>query len=1624
MKRKSCILFLLFFTNCIYSQNYNWIIPNQPYLKMYLIKDGIYRINKTDFAASGINADNIDPRTIKVFYKGLQIPIFFYGEADGVFNDTDYFDFYGRRNYGGITNFYNSGSVENISYTTDEYYDLYSDTSVYWIGWGGTYGMRFSSYNYYSGVQYLFNYFYKRIHFENDLIYSLGEAYSDQDYRNFNNERFRGESWYWAKMLFQNQISSTFNSSYLYTAVPAKLKVFAYPYNIDTSTFNEHRLTFRINNILIDTLKTDNFNKLDTLINFPSAYLNSTSLNTILVKYTPPTNFTNGSIFLDNFDIYYPKQFVFDSNYISFSSELNDSSSKVFKIAGFIPSNELKIYDVLNNNIITTYTVSADTLIFSAKGNGKFEIVNKPITLKPFRIKQKQVPNLVTTSNGVDYLIIYNKLFETQAELLRAYRASHDNFRAVKVEIEDLYDIFNYGIENPVAVRNFVSYVWNNWTAPKVQYLCLFGRGSTDPKKCAATSQYFTNLVPVYGNPVSDGYFANVNQGTFMYYQQIAVGRLPVLTASEAQEVVNKIIAYESQPLDRWIKNTSFVTGGYNASDQQLFRTQANNIINSYLQPPPLSLDVTRVFLNDSSGLITFNYSDSIKNSINRGTLFMNYIGHAGNNYWDYTFDDPIVLSNGTKLPLIYSMTCFTGKYAEPNFRGWGEKFLLYPNKGAIGFIGSTGWGFVGSGNILHNYFTSALSQDTTRRIGEILKRATLLMSSDSLNYYSRNTVNSFNLIGDPASKLLLFPYPEFVITNTDYRLSTQSPEVGENIVLTVYPCNLGTFADSCKIRWLLIKNGSNNKFKDTIIRNFAFIDTLYYTFSLDTLADYSVKVILDIDNWYTREDPNNNSIIIPIPLVNYSFVPLKPIDNSVVIEDSVEFVGINPNINLARNTVKLLLQLDTTKNFNSPLLQTYVKNNFTSPITKFKIRVPILDTNLVYFWRLNTIVNNIDTVGWGALRRFSYNPSITIGQSIKNLDKRADNTSVLYDSLTTIYKKLSSQYNEGEASFLSFNAAGCELSSFTGNLVASSWGGDPWEPTYLLTNTIYTYLLRPYLDWGGLYFMKLSKVGGQILDSKHIYFSAASSSDSAVNYLNTFDTTHILMAVKLIPVGIGSTISQNLINKLKQFGSRKIDSVNINSWQRWSFISYRVSPDTIISENYSNTGWSPANSSLQPLFKYTNGTLSSTFGPAQYWYSINWNQTVFNGNYLFHDIYGINRNNQPVLLWSNYQNSILPLDTLNAYNFPKIKTVTKFGIDSVSGFSSPLLKSVKVKYTPPPEIALNINYCIKSDSIINNSDTLGFNITYYNVGFLNLYGSIRNFHTYSASNQKIILRSDTSYALLKIDSAINLKSSINLSGFNNIRKYNNTVDIFFEVQPIGNKNDYYYFNNKILNNVIVKSVPNQTSLELFSNGIRLQSGDYIRKEPEIIIKLIDNIIGTRNLFDTNDVKLFLNSQYIPYYLRNNYNPTLQLVTFDPFRKQISLQLKPILEYGINNLKLVLYSGIPNSYDTLSYNLQVTSDLLIKDLYNYPNPLKDFTNFVFTLTGDSKPASCKIKIYTVSGKLIKSIHFSGDIGYNQVYWDGKDDDGETIANGVYFYKIIIEGTYKKETEVKKLAILK
>jgi hypothetical protein len=1609
------------------AQNFGWITPNQTYLKMFICKDGIYRINKSDFTNAGISTSSIDPRTVKVYYKGNQIPIYFFGENDGTFDDTDWFDFFGQRNYGGLTNTYTEYNV--LAYTTDEYYNLYSDTSAYWIGWNGAYGLRYTDYLYSTSTPYPDNYYMKRLHFESDAVYSLGiNDNSGSDYRNFSNDKFLGEGWYWKTMLFQNLHTQTFTLSTLQTSAPTgKFKIFMQPITFSSTVSNEHCVAVKLNNNLIDTLKAEDLNRIDTTEVFSNTFLvNGT--NTLSIRYAPPSAFgSSAQIYLDNFDIYYPSKFQFDSNEVYFSNLTSDTTSRLFTVSGYVASNPLVIYDYKYGYRITNYTVSGDAISFTGKSDGSYRIVNKNITLKPNRIKQKSVPNLVSNSTGADWIIVYNKLFETQAEQLRAFRTSNDGFRTFKAEIEDIYDIFNYGMEDPVAVRYFLKNAYNNWATPKLSYVCLLGRGSLDPKGINNPQPYYQNLVPLYGNPYTDGYFANFNFNSFTYYHQIGLGRLPAYTVQEAQNMVDKIIAYASTPLDKWTKTSLFLSGGYTASDQQQDASRAEYLATTYLTPPPLSDYLKRVYLTDSTGAIKYNYKDSIINSINQGAIYLNYNGHSGNTYWDFSFDDPSVLNNGSRQPLIISATCFTGKAGEPSWRGFGEKFLIQQNKGAIGFISTSGWSFSLSGSTFNEYCLMGMKNNGYRRFGDIVKYASSSMSPDSSSFPVKNTINCYNLIGDPATKLLQPAHPEFNITAGDFTVSNNQPSLRENINLKVFPKNLGTYADSCKLRFQILKNQSAVYSKDTILRAFGFIDTINYYFHIDTTGNYTAKVTLDPDNWYPADNKTDNISSVSIVPKTLACIPLKPLDNQIVYNDTVTIVGVNPQVNLYGNSVKIMLQVDTSSAFNSPMLLSYFNNNPIGVTTKFNVPITNPDTNIVYLWRFNCILNNTDSTGWTAPRRFS----ISSGS--------------VPDSVLTIRKADMRNYSPDELLFTTFyDNNSIKLNNFKGSLMSSSYGGNPWDPTYFYINSkAYYFFYSNNEGYAGVYMAKISKVDGRVNNMVHIYMMSSTSNDSVVNFLNSVDTNHILAVVKTIPLYITQQFNAAAISAFHNFGSTKVDSVNLISWGTWSFISYNNPPLNTVSEAY-NAGYVPSNSYLYPDFRYPTGSVQNLIGPADKWNSFNWTSVIYPSTNLKFDVFGINRSNQQIKLASDLTSSgLVSLDTVNAYTYPYLSLVSKLSFDTTQtlaktqltgGTPSPLLKSLYVRYNATADLAVNYSSFVRSDSVITDKDSIGVYASYSNIGYKKCYGVIRNWYFYR-NNDKVIVKSDTVNQSLAPDSSSSIKTYLKFTGLQlPVRRFNEPVLISFEVLPLASQNEIYTYNNSITFPVIIKSSTSTASLNLYADGVLLQSGDFVKKTPELTFRYDSKENQEVPLYDTTLFKVYINDILYNTGFSVTERSTANTKSIDSKsistkadnEKHIALtqiSLKPQLNDGKNRISILHRFDPMQFFDSTNFVVEVSGDLRIKDLSNFPNPMRNMTTFMFNLSGlDVK--SCKVKIYTVAGRLIKTINASANIGFNQIFWDGRDDDGDALANGVYLYKVIIDGEGKTETNIQKLVILK
>ena len=107
----------------------------------------------------------------------------------------------------------------------------------------------------------------------------------------------------------------------------------------------------------------------------------------------------------------------------------------------------------------------------------------------------------------------------------------------------------------------------------------------------------------------------------------------------------------------------------------------------------------------------------------------------------------------------------------------------------------------------------------------------------------------------------------------------------------------------------------------------------------------------------------------------------------------------------------------------------------------------------------------------------------------------------------------------------------------------------------------------------------------------------------------------------------------------------------------------------------------------------------------------------------------------------------------------------------------------------------------------------------------------------------------------------------------------------------------------------------------------------------------------------------------------------------------------------------------------VSITLTIDNNILkAYDVYNFPNPFKESTNFTFRIS--SYPSTAKISIFNLSGKRIKIIdNYECESSFCSIKWNGKDSNFRSINNGTYLYQLELinnEGIFQNLYKITKL----
>lgn len=761
----------------------NSVLSSGDFYRFYVQKSGVYKITKDFLKQLGYNPSDINPKKIKIYGNGgrmlpLHNDVFYpqdltenaiqvIGESDQSFDDGDYVLFYAE-------------GMDNWDPENETFGNLYSDKSYYYINTQGADGKRMLDTPQPSGTSTLsINTFDDTQYHEIDKV-NIGRL---------------GRRWFGEKFDFENEQTFDFSIPNVVTTTPMNVEVYCAAAASVNTYFNVKIGAQDLGNINIGstsigdgtTFKSNNLNALTT----PSE------------NFTVKLNYNNNGVpksigYLDYIKINSERKLIGYGKQFRFEYNLSSSSLGIatYQIANATAINQVwdisDIYNVSkieNNQSAMSFKadlgevkkyIALDAADYYAPGkDSQSKIANQDLKGTIFNNQQGQFQD-------IDYLIITPASLNTQAEKLAAFHRSYSNLNVKVATLEKIYQEFSSGKQDIGAIRNFVKYVYENASAPdkKVKYLNLFGDASFDFKDRIPNN---TNIVPIYhalnSNSLGESSFASddffglmdLNEGKVEAYYgglDIAVGRMPVSSNQQADEMVNKVIEYhDMKSYGNWRNNYVFVSDDADRDSDVELQVRQNQLADKLTEQKPF-INVDKILLDSyvqESSAGGFRYPkarEDFFNAFAKGALVVNYLGHGGEDgltqerVWEKS--DGQSLSNRYKYPLFITITCDFSRFDNPYRPTAGEYTYWNPKGGAISMITTIREIGQGSAETFNDVLSSnlfAYGSDDYPSIAEALRI--------SKNYNPNQSVNVVFYLGDPALKLAI-PSPKIVLTKVN----------------------------------------------------------------------------------------------------------------------------------------------------------------------------------------------------------------------------------------------------------------------------------------------------------------------------------------------------------------------------------------------------------------------------------------------------------------------------------------------------------------------------------------------------------------------------------------------------------------------------------------------------------------------------------------------------------------------------------------------------------------------------------------------------------------------------------------------------------------------------------------
>jgi hypothetical protein len=714
------------------------------WFKIEVEEEGIYKIGHDEIRNAGLNPEQFDPRTMKVYTAPfdllpravplpdsldslIEISVFVRGEQDGLFDQNDYLIFYGH-------------AASHFVPDTDIVWfeNGYATKNTYWFTFGGANGQRMAEVD---------------AQWDGSPVSTTVDAvyHSEVD---LGNPSRSGTNWYWADISPLSGNMGTAQVTVYHPHAEGMAETRAAIFTLNPGTF-WYRYTLGGSTFYSDTVF------LQIQDRMPPLYLTGTGSlagdsSTFVIDVIRPAGST-GSLeaYLNGVDITYERRAILDAPFNAVFPAPED-----YSIQCSAADAQTFVFDITDLNaprMFANMTISGGTMQLSSSADSFQMLYFTRLSLaKPAELQPSNPGRLRTQGEGCEYVVIAHEDFYHAIMPLVEYRSR--DYLTKLVLVDDIYDDFSFGKYDPLAIKHFLYYTMQNWS-PYPKYVFLVGDATYDYKNNLGKDNP-PNFVPMYelgtylsGSPVFsrnllyEGEYVNFGQGEAM-----CLGRITVRTRQEVRDYIDKLIAYEAGDIvGPWAKRVILSADDEYAYgfEHPTMHTGACERNNNYI--PDSLYDIMKIYMISYPPLGAgtaekSNAREAFIREFNKGAMLGLFYGHGNTHQLahEVLFLSPYMgrINNGRRMPFFYFGSCNVGRFNDSDYECLGEEFVRIKS-GAIGTIAATaGTSPTTNESIGQRLCLNISDPDTALTMGECS-----VIARDGYWY------EQYLLIGDPATK-------------------------------------------------------------------------------------------------------------------------------------------------------------------------------------------------------------------------------------------------------------------------------------------------------------------------------------------------------------------------------------------------------------------------------------------------------------------------------------------------------------------------------------------------------------------------------------------------------------------------------------------------------------------------------------------------------------------------------------------------------------------------------------------------------------------------------------------------------------------------------------------------------